>query len=110
MKPCLVPVAALAAIAFTASTAFAADADAGKKKVQGTCAVCHGLDGIAKNPEAPNLAGENPGYIIKQLKAFKSGDRKHEQMSIIAEGLSDDDMTNVAAWYSKIKITVEMPK
>ncbi|MEZ5831187.1 MAG: cytochrome c [Dongiaceae bacterium] len=103
------PVAAGLAMLAT-SVAIAADADAGKKKVASTCAVCHGLDGIAKNPEAPNLAGENPAYIIKQLKAFKSGERKNEMMSIIAKDLSDDDMANVAAWFSKIKVTVEMPK
>jgi cytochrome c553 len=95
---------------FTTSPALAADSAAGKKVAAATCAVCHGIDGIAKNPEAPHLAGETAAYLVKQLKAFKSGDRKHEQMSIIAEGLSDEDMANVAAWYSKIKITVEMPQ
>lgn len=103
------PFAAGIAILATAQ-AIAADAAAGKKKVASTCAVCHGIDGLAKNAEAPNLAGENPTYIIKQLKAFKSGERKHEQMSIIAQSLSDDDMANVAAWFSKIKVTVEMPQ
>jgi cytochrome c553 len=101
--------AALLAV-FTMSPAFAADPAAGKKVASATCAVCHGIDGLAKNPEAPHLAGETAAYLVKQLKAFKSGARKHEQMSIIAEGLSDEDMANVAAWYSKIKITVEMPK
>ena len=106
------PVAGLSLIAvlIAAGTASAADPAAGKKLAQGTCAVCHGLDGIAKNPEAPNLAGENPAYIIKQLKAFKSGERKNDQMAIIAQGLGDDDMANVAAWFSKIKVTVEMPQ
>jgi cytochrome c553 len=109
MKSYAVPVAAILTAAF-ASPALAADPAAGRKVAAATCAVCHGIDGLAKNPEAPHLAGENPTYLIKQLKAFKSGERKHEQMSIIAEGLNDDDMANVAAWYSKIKVTVEMPK
>jgi cytochrome c553 len=103
------PIAA-GALILIAGYAVAADADAGKKKVASTCAVCHGLDGIAKNAEAPNLAGENPTYIVKQLKAFKSGERKHEQMSIIAQDLSEDDIANVAAWYAKIKISVQMPE
>ncbi len=90
--------------------ALAADAAAGKQKVQTTCAVCHGLDGIAKVPDAPNLAGESAIYIIKQLKAFRSGERQHEQMSIIAQGLSDDDIANLAAWFSSLKVTVEMPE
>ena len=47
---------------------------------------------------------------MRQLKAFKRGERKHEQMSIIAQGMSDEDMANVAAWYSRIKIKAEMPQ
>jgi len=102
--------AALIAAVFGAATAFAADPAAGKKVVNGTCAVCHGVDGIAKNPDAPHLAGENVQYLLRQLKAFKSGERKHEQMTIIAQGLSDEDMANAAAWYSQIKIRAEVPK
>ncbi len=97
-------------LTLAAVPAFAADPVAGKKKVAATCAVCHGLNGIAKLPEAPHLAGENAKYIIKQLQAFKSGARKHEQMSIIAQGLSDEDMANVAAWFAGLKITVEVPE
>jgi cytochrome c553 len=102
--------AALIAVAFSAATAFAADPAAGKKIAQGTCAVCHGLDGIAKNPDAPHLAAENVEYLLRQLKAFKSGERKHEQMSIIAQGMSDEQMADVSAWYSSIKIKAEMPQ
>ena len=105
-----VAAAALVAAACAAGASFAADPAAGKKVAQGTCAVCHGLDGIAKLPDAPHLAAENVEYLIRQLKAFKSGERKHEQMSIIAQSLSDDDMANAAAWYSQIKIKAEMPK
>src|SRR5262245_30956171 len=97
---------ALLAVALASSLASAADVGAGKKKVAGTCAVCHGIDGLSKVPEAPNLAGNNADYIIKQLKAFKSGERKQDQMSIIARDLSPDDMANVAAWYSSLKVTV----
>jgi cytochrome c553 len=74
------------------------------------CAVCHGANGIAVNPDAPNLAGEQPGYIERQLKAFRSGERKHEQMSIIASGLSDQDIGDLAAWFSAIKITAQPPQ
>ncbi len=99
----------LAAIAFATGPVLAADAAAGKKKAA-ICAVCHGLNGIAKNPDSPNLAGDNAQYIIKQLHAFQTGVRKHEQMTIIAKGLSEDDVANVAAWYSSLKVTVEMPE
>ena len=97
--------AGLIAVCFNPGPASAADAVAGKKKAAATCAACHGIDGIAKLPEAPHLAAEQATYIIKQLKAFKSGERKHEQMSIIAGSLSDEDMADIAAWYAKIKVT-----
>jgi cytochrome c553 len=99
---------AFAAIAFVASPAIAADAAAGKQKAQ-MCVVCHGLDGLAKVPDAPNLAGESVVYTTRQLQAFRSGERKHEQMSIIAQGLSDEDIADLAAWYASVKVTVEMP-
>ena len=106
------PVAAAALITAVcaASASYAADPAAGKKVASGTCAVCYGVDGIAKNPDAPHLAAENVEYLMRQLKAFKTGERKHEQMSIIAQGLSDEQMANVAAWYSSIKIKAEMPQ
>jgi cytochrome c553 len=102
--------AAFTAVACAASAGFAADPAAGKKIANGMCAVCHGVDGIAKNPDAPHLAAENVEYLLRQLKAFKSGERKHEQMSIIAQSLSDEQMADVAAWYSSIKIKAEMPQ
>jgi cytochrome c553 len=100
---------AVVAASVPVAPAFAADAAAGKAKVQSACQVCHGLDGIAKIPDAPNLAGESAIYIAKQLKAFKSGERQHQQMSIIASGLSDQDIANLAAWYASLKVTVELP-
>lgn len=87
----------------------AGDIGAGKQKSM-QCAVCHGPIGIAVNPDAPNLAGEAPGYIERQLKAFRSGERKHEQMSIIASGLSDKDIGDLAAWFAAIKITAQPPQ
>lgn len=90
--------------------ASAADPAAGKAKVSGMCAVCHGIDGIAKVPDAPHLAAENAQYIIRQLQAFKAGTRQHEQMSIIAQGLSEEDMANIAAWYASLKISVQVPQ
>ena len=99
---------AIAAASILASQA-SADAALGKAKVQAVCAVCHGIDGVGKNPDVPNLAGESQQYIQKQLKAFRSGERHHEQMSIIAKGLSDSDIANVADWFSSLKVTVKLP-
>jgi cytochrome c553 len=88
--------------------AFAADSP-GRQKAQQVCAVCHGIDGIGRNPDVPNLAGESAIYIEKQLKAFHDGKRNHEQMSIIAKDLKDEDIRNLARWYSRIRIKVEVP-
>ena len=95
--------------ALAVSNAASADLKAGKKKARG-CVVCHGKNGLATNPEAPNLAGESAIYIEKQLIAFRRGERKHRQMTIIAKQLKDDDIRNLAAWYEAMKVTVELPK
>ena len=86
----------------------AGDAQAGRQKAE-VCAVCHGFDGLAKIPEAPNLAGQSEGYLIEQITAFKSGERKNEMMSVVVQDLSDTDIENLAAYYSGIEISVKAP-
>lgn len=96
------------ACCLNAPLAIAQDAKAGREKAV-TCSVCHGRDGIAVAPNAPNLAGENAVYIAEQLKAFKSGKRNQHQMSIIAKGLSNSDIDNLSLWYSLIKVEATLP-
>ncbi len=103
-----IPWLVLLALLF-ATEARAADIGMGKAKAK-MCAACHGLDGLSKVADAPNLAGNGELYLSRQLKAFRSGERKHPQMSVIAAGLSDDDIGNLAAWYSAIKVSVELPQ
>ena len=86
----------------------AADAKAGRQKIT-VCQACHGLDGVSKNPEAPNLAGQLEGYIVKALNDYKSGARKNETMNIVAKDLSDQDMADIAAYYSSIEVDVIPP-
>lgn len=101
--------ALLAASAVPAATsALAGDLAAGREKAQ-VCQTCHGIDGIATMPMAPNIAGNNELYLRKQLEAFRSGQRTDEMMSVVAEGLSDEDIADLAAWYSAIEITVKLP-
>jgi len=87
----------------------AADAKAGREKAK-LCQTCHGIDGLAKIPIAPHIAGESQMYLETQLQAFRSGKRQNEIMSVIAAGLSDEDITNLAAWYSSIEISVKLPE
>ena len=74
------------------------------------CQTCHGYDGIARTPITPHIAGESEIYLQTQLKAFRSGKRKHEIMSVIAAQLSDEDISNLSAWYSSIAITAVAPE
>jgi cytochrome c553 len=92
-----------------AAPALAADASAGRA-LAGQCQTCHGLDGIAQIPIAPNIAGESQIYLEKQLKAFRSGARENEMMSVVAQNLSDEDISNLAAWYESIEVTASMPE
>jgi cytochrome c553 len=87
---------------------WAADTAAGKAKA-GQCFACHGADGIAKTPDAPNLAGQNETYLVKALNDYKTGARQHEVMSLMAKNLSDSDIGQISAYYSGIPITVKGP-
>jgi cytochrome c553 len=94
---------AIAATILMASPAFAGgDAAAGKAKA-GMCAACHGANGVSAVPMYPNLAGQKEAYIVKQLKAFKAGTRKDPVMGPMAAPLSDEDMVNLAAYFSSLK-------
>ena len=82
----------------------------GKEKVQTICSACHGLDGVSASGGnsviIPNLTAQHKDYLIARLKAYKSGKIKHDQMTIIAGMLSEQDIENVAEWYSRIKIKI----
>jgi len=81
----------------------AGDAKAGQTK-SAVCAACHGMDGNSNGPEWPSLAGQHETYIVKQLKAFKSGQRSNPLMTPQAQALNDQDMEDVAAYFSSQKI------
>ncbi|TDR17542.1 c-type cytochrome [Marinicella litoralis] len=82
--------------------AMAGDVAAGKAK-SAVCAACHGADGISPTPIWPNLAGQKEAYLVKQIKAFKSGERKDPSMAPMVAGLSDADIENLAAYYASLK-------
>jgi cytochrome c553 len=64
------------------------------------CAACHGADGNSPIPVNPNLAGQHPEYLAKQLMDYKSGERKNPIMQPIAAGLSENDIRNLAAYFA----------
>ena len=100
---------ALAVHALFGSAARADDIDAGQAKAR-SCAVCHGPLGVSAAPDAPNLAGSPAMYLASQLRAYRSGARKHEVMSVMAKPLTDDDIVQLAAWFAAIKVEAKAPR
>lgn len=86
-----------------------ADVQAGRAKAK-ACTVCHGEYGISMLPNAPNLAGQPEIYLAEQLKAYRSGKRADEIMSVIAKPLTDIEIADLAAWFASIRIEAKPPK
>jgi cytochrome c553 len=91
-------------LVFSPAAHAAGNAEAAKGKVS-MCIGCHGIpDYRTAFPEVysvPMIAGQSPDYIVKALRAYRSGDRNHPSMRGIARGLSDADMADVAAYYGR---------
>lgn len=81
------------------ATAQSLDAAALDALVQ-QCAPCHGADGIARDTEIPNLAGQHDRYLWTQMMAFRKGTRRHEEMRYMSRHLSEDDIAALVAYYS----------
>ena len=77
----------------------AGDPAAGQAK-SATCVACHGADGNSTNPEWPKLAGQHAAYLVKALKAYKSGTRTDPLMGPQVMALNEDDMNNLAAYFA----------
>jgi cytochrome c553 len=97
---CLWRAALFVALMLITSTAFAADPVADKAKL---CATCHGEQGIPINKTIPVIWGQNEGYLIYQLRDFKSGRRKNDLMSPIAAAIDQADINPLAAYFSGLK-------
>jgi cytochrome c553 len=99
---------------FLAESVFAADDSIGDpavgRKLASQCRTCHGLDGYAKIPIAPHIGGEPASYISGQLRAFRSGERKHEMMTVVAATLDEQKIVDVAAWYASLEAKAITPE
>ncbi len=80
----------------------AGDAAAGSGKAV-LCAACHGAEGISSNDIWPNLKGQKYGYLVKQIKAFRDGSRLDPSMQPMVANLTDEDIENLAAYFSGMK-------
>lgn len=83
------------------TTSHAGDVAAGKAKSM-TCAACHGPAGISPNDQWPNLAGQKQGYLIKQITAFRDGQRNDPMMAPMVKNLTDEDIANLAAYFASL--------
>lgn len=91
------------------STAAAQETEAQKRgeEIAAQCVVCHGQQGNSTVPAFPKLAGQNEKYLLKQLKDMKKGLRPVPEMSAMLANLSDQNLNDLAIYYSKQAITLE---
>ena len=83
--------------------ALKAAVDAGKKAAF-FCANCHGDDGVSKTSDVPNLAGQNPEYLLEQIRKFSSGERKDPFMQGLIKVLKDEDRLHIALYYANMPV------
>jgi len=102
---CVAIFASLLLIAHSGGARAAGDVKAGRGKAL-ACQACHGVDGMSKVPEAPNIAAQPEPYLAAQLQAFKSGARRNDVMSVVVRTLSDKDIDDLAAYFSAIEVKV----
>ena len=98
---------AILALAATAQAQGDVKGDPARAKTKiSMCAGCHGIpDYRTAFPEVyavPMIAGQNPGYIVKALEAYKSGERNHPSMRAIAATLSAQDMADLGVYYGTV--------
>ena len=88
------------------------DVDKGSQLVE-TCSACHGIDGNSISSDWPKLAGQNQKYLYEQLKYFRDGERMNVLMMGVTpylQTLNDQDLLDIAAFYSNYNATVGQAK
>lgn len=90
--------------------AASASTQSAEKIVAAVCSACHGNDGNSVIAANPKLAGQHSEYVVKQLAQFKSGKRANAVMSGIASALSDEEMKNLAVYFSNQNIKLGAAK
>jgi cytochrome c553 len=71
------------------------------------CERCHGVKGFTDNNNMPKLAGQNKGYLIRQLVNFRKGIRKSAPMRQVTLTLSDEDIENLATYFSNVEVAIK---
>ncbi len=86
----------------TVPKAAVAGSAAGGRAASAACAGCHGVNGISVSPVWPNLAGQQRAYLIRALRSYRAGARKAAPMNMMAAGLNDAEIANLAAYFSAL--------
>ncbi|MBI4191674.1 MAG: cytochrome c [Betaproteobacteria bacterium] len=89
----------VAAVLAVSAQVYAADPTAGKEKAK-ACAACHGENGVSQVPDFPKLAGQYNDYLARTLNDYKSGARKNAIMAGQVANLKQEDIADLAAFYS----------
>jgi cytochrome c553 len=89
--------------ASAAVPAKAYDAEAGRRMAETACLPCHEKDGVSALPTVPSIGGQWNDYIVLALFQFRNGHRPSEIMAPIAKPLTDNDLGNLAKYYSSLK-------
>lgn len=108
MKRSMILIAALAML-LACQSALAGNPNRGEELAAAVCASCHGMDGnLVLADEYPKLGGQHFDYLVFALKAYRSGDRDNDLMSPFARDLTDRDIRDLAAWYSRQQGLVDL--
>ncbi len=86
-------------VSFAGSVVAGGDPEAGKV-ASAVCSACHGADGNSTIPTNPKLAGQYESYLVHALKAYRSGERNNAIMSGFAANLTDQQIADLAAYFS----------
>ncbi len=70
------------------------------RQVASFCANCHGEGGVSSKPDIPNLAGQNPGYLLGQIQKFADGRRRFEFMEGLIKAMSTDEKVGIVLFYA----------
>ena len=99
-------VAGILALILVSSPVFAQGNSAAGQSKSASCAACHGVNGKAANSIYPNLAGQNADYLALSVHAYKKGERSGGQagvMQAFTASLSDQDISDLAAYYASLE-------
>lgn len=79
------------------------------RRAAAVCANCHGEGGNSVKPEFPNLAGQNPSYLLEQMRLFADGRRRYEFMEGMIKAMTSDEKVGVALFYASQAVTASAP-